>query len=402
MNLFRLTCFLVTCSISVTSQAKNYQDAGSIQYGAFDIIPIIDVGTRFDSNVTREDVNEIESWTRIISPQVSLVTRTGASDILLSYRVRNETYFSSSSDNYTDHFVQTQVNTEFDARNRLKARFDFEEGHDPRGSNFSIGLGDQLTEPDQYLQYEVDLLYSYGAPSAKGRLDLNLNYTELDYDIDIDLYRARDRKFHTIGGTFFYRVGATTDLTFDVIYSDIQYGFDLIPDSPLDSVNTSYLVGVNWEATAKTTGFAKFGYQEKDFDSDFREHFGGVDWALGVTWEPYDYATFQLSTRADTNETNGEGNFIRSESFAASWQHEWLERLQTSVGVSFSNDRYEGQSVLDSIRTDDVLQFKTALVYQFRRWVNVEASFVHNERESNRTFINFDRNQFVLSAFITL
>ena len=54
-----------------------------------------------------------------------------------------------------------------------------------------------------------------------------------------------------------------TDLTFDVIYNDIEYDFAIDPTAPLDSEETRLLVGVEWESTAQTTGYAKIGNRKK-------------------------------------------------------------------------------------------------------------------------------------------
>jgi len=389
--------------LSSAAGAQQFEDAASLEFGGFDVTPTVDLGLRYDDNVTRAADNEISSWSRIVAPQVSMVSSLGASQVNLGYRLVNETYFSSQEDNYTDHFFIAGVDLELNARNRVKASLLFEDGHEERGSGYSIGSGLLLTSPDLYKQSELDILYTYGAFNADGRFDLNINIRDLNYDLDTAAYVVRDRKLSEIGGTFYYRVGATTDLTFDAAFTEVDYKFAADIANPLDSSNSSYLVGLKWEATAQTSGFAKIGYQEKDFDSTFREDFSGIDWAAGVLWEPVDYASLQLVTRADTNETNGEGNFIRGRTHSLEWRHNWLERLRSQTSISWNNNRYEGQLVDGfDVRSDDNLFFKAAVYYQFRRWLNFELAYRYDERNSNRLGIDYDRNQFLLNALITL
>jgi hypothetical protein len=332
-----------------------------------------------------------------------MINSLGSSDVTFAYRIVNEDFFSSSEDDYTDHFFLARADVEFNSRNRVIASLNFEDGHDARGSAFSIGFGDQLTEPDKYKESDFDILYSYGAFNATGRLDVNFNVTELNYDIDTADYRARDRVFTTLGGTFFYRISPATDATFDIIYTDVDYKFALNTNNPLDSRQISYLVGLQWEATAQTSGFAKIGYQEKNFSSSMREDFEGVDWALGVLWEPVEYSSVEFTTRSDTNETNGEGNFIRGDAHSIEWRHDWLERLRSSVRFTVANNRYEGQIVNDlGIRSDDNRRLQASAYYQFRRWLNFELRYTYDERDSSRDFIDFDRNQLMFNALITL
>lgn len=403
MNMLTKVGTTITLSIAFLAHSQQFDDAASVPFGGFDLTPTVDIGLRFDDNVTRANVDEISSWSRIVSPQVTMESALGASQVTLAYRLRDEVFFSSSDDNYTDHFLLAQADMEFNERHRMITRLNFEDGHEARGSNFSIGFGDALTEPDQYKQSELDFLYSYGAFNADGRLDINVNFTELDYDIDTPAYRARDREMNSVAGTFYYRVGAMTNAVFDIRYTTIDYQFAFDAASSLDSNEISYLVGLEWEATAQTSGFAKIGYQEKNFDSASREDFNGIDWELGVLWEPVDYSSLELMTRAGTEETNGEGDFIESQTYSAEWRHRWLERLRSSVRFSYGTDDYEGRLIDDSnIRIDDNFRFRASVYYQFRRWINFEVGYIYDERDSNRDDIDFGRNQFLINALFTL
>lgn len=403
MNTLTRLGVALSVSLAFVAQAQQFNEAANVPFGGFDVTPTIDLGLRYNDNVTRADVNEISSWSRIVSPQITMESALGASQVTLAYRIRDEAFFSSSEDNYTDHFLLAQADMEFNSRHRMITTLEFEDGHDARGSNFSIGLGDSLTEPDQYKQSELDLLYTYGAFNADGRFDINIDFIELDYDIDTPIYRARDREIVGLGGTFYYRIGAATNAVFDVRYSTIDYQAALEPSNPLDSNEISYLVGVEWEATAQTSGFAKVGYQAKNFDSSLREDFSGFDWELGVLWEPVDYSSLELITRSGTNETNGEGNFIQSESYSLEWRHEWLERVRSRALISFNNNDYEGQ-LIDGfdIRSDDNVGFRASVYYQFRRWLNFELGYSYDKRDSNRNNIDFGSNQILLNALITL
>lgn len=402
MKLLKVTSAIVCAVTSIGVSAQQFQDAASVEFGSFDLTPTLDAGFRYDDNVIRSNTNKIDSWSQIISPQLVLLNNFGSSQVRLGYRLRNERFFSSPTDNYTDHFFNAAVEYELNSRHRLDVGVNYTDGHEDRGTGFSIGNAEALATPDKFKQGEFDLLYSYGAFNADGRLEASFNITNRDYDLNTPQYMARDRMFTSLGGAFFYRIGAATDATFDIIYTDVDYKFDLDAMSPLDSQQISYLVGLKWEATAQTSGFAKIGYQEKDFESDSREDFDGVDWAAGVVWEPVEYSTVEFTTRNDTNETNGEGNFIRGRNYEVEWRHEWLERVRSTASYTWGTDRYEGQTINSDIREDDLIRFRASLFYQFRRWMNIEVGYIYDQRDSNRTNIEYDRNQFIINALFTL
>lgn len=383
--------------------AQQFGDPANIPVGRFDFTPTLDTGLQFDDNVIQDDAGSIKSWSRIIAPQFDFSTTYGASDFIIAYKLVDQTYFSSSEDNYTDHYARIGVDSELSARHRFSANARYTNGHDARGSNFSIGQGSSLDEVDQYDEIQAAASYSYGAFNSDGRLEVELSVLDKDYDINTEDYLVRDRKSSRLGSSFLYRVGPLTDFAIDYERTFVDYDFSLDENNPLDSTEDSILAGVEWEATSKTSGFAKIGYQRKDFNSSQREDFSGFDWSLGVTWEPTQYSQFDVNTNSNTNETNGEGNFIRSELYSIAWRHEWVERFRTSTSLTLSEDSYEGQVIDDlAIRTDDNMRFKVSAFYMYRRWLSFEFSYAYDERDSNRETIDFNRNRFSFKAFVTL
>lgn len=374
------------------------QEAAGIDLGGFELYPSLGVGLSHDSNVIRSEDNEIDSWASTVIPELVLVNNYGLNQIQVGYRLTRADYFDSTDDDYTDHLFFADAAFDLNVRNRLSLTANYEDGHDARGTSFSIGRCEQLSSPDTYKNSSVSGTYSYGALSSKGRIDLTAGYSTVDYDIDTDAYRTRDRKTTNLASTFYYQVMPATDLTFDVIYNDIEYDFAIDPTAPLDSEETRLLVGVEWESTAQTTGYAKIGNRKKDFKAEGRENFSGLDWTLGVIWSPLTYSIVDITAFTNTNETNGEGDFIETNTYRVTWDHEWLERVSTTVRASYSEDKYTG----GSDRVDDNMAFGFSLNYQMQRNVLVQLGYDYDERDSNRDVIDYDRSVFSLSMRVTL
>lgn len=373
------------------------QTPASIDMGGFDLYPSLDSTFGHDDNLLRSDDSEVESWMSVISPELILVNSYGLNEFQVGYRLERGDYFSSQADDYTDHLLNASANLEFDVRNRLEILAIYMDDHDERGTNFTIGRGSSIETPDQFKQSRIDATYSYGAPTATGRLDLRVGYSSVDYDINTDLYRTRDRKTNTLAGTFFYNFLPATDLTLDVIYNDIDYEFALDSTAPLDSEEVRMLVGVEWDTTAKTSGYVKIGHRRKEFDNGDRADFSGLDWLIGVTWNPRTYSTLDFTTFTTTNETNGEGDFIDRQTYQLTWDHKWQDRVSTSFEVTFSEDEYTGAN---STRIDDNTTISFFVNYTARRYLMFNAGYTFDQRDSNQNVIDFSRN--VVSVGLTL
>lgn len=390
---------LLAVIIAVVCGKATAQSPASVEIGGFDLFPSIRAEIGHDDNVLRDDENEVESWKSTVKPEFILVNSFGLNKIQAGYRLERGNYFSSQEDNYTDHLFNFLGSFDLNVRNRLKIEAIYQDDHDDRGTAFTIGQGDIIGKPDQYKSTQFDATYSYGALTSKGRIDINLGYGTTDYDLDTPIYQSRDRNTRTAAGTFYYNIMPATDLTLDVIYNDINYDFALDPTSPLDSEEVRTLVGVEWETTAKTTGYFKIGHRQKEFDDGSRENFSGLDWRVGVTWSPKTYSTVDFTTFTTTNETNGVGDFIDTKTYRLKWDHEWLDRISTTFRAAYSEDVYTGAN---ATRIDDNITTAFTVNYAIRRYIVLQGGYTFDSRNSNQNTIDFDRNIVSFTINVTL
>jgi hypothetical protein len=394
MNLKKI---VIASSVLIFNGTGVAQESGVIGLGGFELTPNVDIIHTLDDNITRAETGKLDSWKRTISPGAVLRNEFGVNAVQFGYRLERGDFFSSSQDNYTDHFLSAIVDYQFNSRHRTQANFQYTDGHDDRGTSFSTKTNNAT--PDTFNQLNAGVLYSFGEESAVSRMDLNFNRSVLDYDGVEELFLVRNRDNTSIDGVFYYQVAPATDLLIDYSHNEMSYDFSIAGAETLDSTNTSLLVGVKWITTSAMTSFVKIGYQEKDFDSAQREDFSGSDWEVGVEWNPIERSVIEFSTQSNTNETNGEGNFIKQTSYAANWTHQWLERMYTSVSFSVSNDVYEGSI---NLREDDLTQINMMLNYQLKRWLTVTSSYLFDDRDSNVANTDYDRSVFSISFKVTL
>ncbi|NDV89946.1 outer membrane beta-barrel protein [Alteromonas sp. 345S023] len=400
----RKKIYLAVSATFVMFSASAQQEAGRIEYGSFDIIPTFNTSLSYLDNITRttDEDAKINSWRAVFAPKVVLATQVNNNPVEIGYRIARGEFLTSTDDDYTDHFITASGDFELNSRHRLDASALYEDGHEARGTGLSIGTGENLSSPDTYKSSLIDVNYSYGSLTSDGMLTFSVSRNTLDYDREEESYLIRDRFINKFGGEFSYRVAPSTFLVFDVAKSYVRYDYQPADDASRDSDGIRILVGARWESTAATTGFAKVGYQEKDFESQDRDNFYGTDWEVGVDWRPLEYTTFRLSTSADTRETNGEGNFIRSRNYSASWNHDWYDYLSTSAGVTFQDNTYtlSGQDVAE--RNDDFTILSLSADYSARRWLNISVFYEYTDLASNRDTLGYDTNTVGVAFEVTL
>ena len=115
--------------------------------------------------------------------------------------------------------------------------------------------------------------------------------TTLDYDRSEFAYLIRDRATNRVGAEFNYQIAPSTELVFDFTRSFIRYDNNLLENS-LESNENRLLVGIAWENTAATSGYAKIGYKEKEFAASNRDNFYGTDWEVAAEMNEHHETSF--------------------------------------------------------------------------------------------------------------
>ena len=360
--------------------------------GPLTVYPGIDLAHGYDDNLFLRPSATTSSSFTIVSPYVRAEANPGPHKFGLLFRIDDGRYHSSPADSYTDYGLIGTGDMVFSGRAGLKLRAEHRHGHDPRGST-DRGIS---ATPDEYDNTGIDGVFRYGAPGARGRIEVDAGAFARRYTNNSATTAAADRDTAQLGGTFFWRVMPRTELLGQVGYRNIDYK---LSTSTLDSTETRYLIGVKWEATAATTGIAKFGRLKKDFDSAARQDFSGSSWDVGVRWSPLTYSVFDFVSSKQTAESTGVGDSVISKNYGVTWSHAWSSRLRTQALASFRNDAFLGAG---SSRVDDNVSFGLKVAYDFRRWLRLGAEYTHFERNSNDNAFNYKRNLLLFTMGATL
>jgi hypothetical protein len=383
---------LLAVALSAGTALAQQEGPGGISVEPFMIYPGVDIGLGYDDNLFSSEVNKRGSSLLLLSPWLRIESRPAPHRFDLSFGYSAGRYGSSSADDYDDYALNANGLAVFSGRSDLKLHAEYIYGHDARGST-DRAFGDS---PDEYVNAGAEGTFGYGAPGARGRLELNGGVYTRQYQNNRLFTEASDHDTGIFGGTFLWRIAPKSQLLVQAERRRLDYD---LPTSTLDSHETRVYVGARWDATALTSGSAKVGTLKKDFDTDPRQDFSTPSWEVGVRWSPLTYSVFDFNTSRQTSESTGVGDTIVSSIYNVLWTHSWSTRVRTQVLAGWRNDDFRGEGVT---REDDVATLGLRMQYQIRRWLKLGAEYTYTDRDSNDPSVIYQRNLIMFTAGATL
>ena len=383
-NTFRLQTLAAAVAAIACTNAWAIDPQG-IDVGGMTFIPTLNVSETYDDNIFETRDNETTSWVTRINPTFELLAETGKTGHRLKYAINQDIFHSAHDADNADHHLTGESVFAFDSRNRLKLAAGY---HKIEDTEDTATQG----ENDKYETTNLGGVYSFGAETARTQLDLGANHFTKRYSNSDGLNSEKEFDSLTLNAIGYYRVAPKTRLLAEVRHTDYDY-----KSVDLDSENMAYLLGATWEATAKTTGTVKVGYEEKDFDSSRHKNQNSPMWEIGVAWQPRTYSTFTLDARRAFDEGDDGAEVIKSESITAGWKHYWMERLYSNVTYTRSESKYEGQD-----RKDDKDIFGIGLTYEARRWLDIGVGYRYSENDSSVRSESYERNMYGISFTASL
>jgi hypothetical protein len=347
----------------------------------------------YDDNIFASDANKKGSFGTIVSPSIRAELRPrGGHSLGLTYLGNFVRYADSNADNFDVHQLRADGNLIFTTRARLALEGHYIESVDRRGTtDRPVG-----TEPDKWEAKGASGKFVYGAPGARGRIDVEAGYRDRTYKSNRDVTAPFDYEVKYVGGAFYWRFMPKTSLLFEARQSMLDYA-----SSDQSSDERLLAVGVTWEATAQTTGIFRIGQLRKEFDAPGREGYTGLSWQGSVRWSPRTYSNVDFTTAQHTTESTGFGDYTLSRAAFVNWTHNWTSRMQSAVRAGYRNDDYRGAGVAVE-RDEDTVTAGAGLQYQFRRWLRFEGRYDHVRRSSNIPGEEYNRNIFMFTVGASL
>ncbi|MDH3325368.1 MAG: outer membrane beta-barrel protein [Gammaproteobacteria bacterium] len=387
-----LTVVLLTL-LSVSNSHAEFSPA-VVKAGGIDIVPVLGLFQSYDSNMLYSNADEKTSMITLIKPKVTVSTEVGANTYSVGAGVSIGSYSESRADDYVDSNLSLDLHQSFSRKAELDIKAGRLNTHEARGADYSSGAAAiSITEPDKYHINHAEGTFSYGSKDAIGRIVFNLSSDTRIYDSRRTQTKTRDRDSVGAGVTFFYHVMPKTSLLFELSQRELVYS-NRVSDN---SIEQRAYAGASWDISALTTGTAKGGLLEKNFDDATKDSFSGFSWEIGARWTPLSYSVIDVLTSGKTEETNGSGNYIDSKNVLVKWAHFWSERLNTVLDVNVTKNNYQ-----PSPREDDFVSVGLQLNYNLRRWLNIGGGYTYSENGSSQDEFDYAKNIFSISLMMGL
>ena len=115
-------------------------------------------------------------------------------------------------------------------------------------------------------------------------------------------------------------------------------------------------------------------------------------WLASVTWRPRTYSMFTLTGTRNSQEPNGNGDYILRQDITLSWLHDWATRFGTTVDIGYGRDEYKPTG-----REDDIFFWGVGARYAFNQHFRFGASVTGYDRDSDEPEFDYKRMVFLLT-----
>ena len=395
LNTLGVAVALVVTSISVQAAVE---DAGHISLGPVEMTPQAAFGIGYDDNVYRQGEGElanIGSAVYKLAAEAEFKAQSGLNTYTATVAARNTSYGSQAEANYLDFGLVGAVHQEFNSRNRLDVDLDVGRYHD--AGNTINGAIDKA--PPAYDLLKVGAKYGFGSMEARMRADLFASINRENYTTG----GGTDNRITEFGATGYYRFLPKTSGLLEIKQRNLDY--TVFGDGEYDI--TSYLVGLSWDATSKTNGYAKVGMRTRDAVGTGRQNFTG--WEVGINYLPVDYSLIQLSTVRDfglESEEPANADFTEGTTTQLSWQHQWTGKISTNIHYAFTDALVQNNRAITQIDRQ-VNQYGIAVNWNVLRNTTVSLSWEGIKRDERAVAVgadpnSYDRSYYLLSASVAL
>ena len=363
-------------------------------------LPSIGVRFVFDSNTYDSSTVPIESWIGVVAPAMLLSTAPGPRRYELLYKGEYGRFFADSADNYADHVLGGAAQFQFGERGQVELAAATEKGHRDRGSYQTDGIDPTSpffpSEPDKFDRDKWGGKLHYGAEGNRGRLRFAFGGSQLDYTNNRE--RTRFLNYETLSASaglslLFHQ---RTAVVLDAVFTDITYENERPVEASRESEDWRFLLGLTWEATAKTTGSIRLGIQRRQFDDAARAQISNPSWEVDVRWSPRQYSHFDFASSRRNEETFGEGAFIDISAYKVAWTHEWSRGWESIISWARRDTEFVG-----SLRDQDLNEISLGLRYRQGRLLSWEAGYARRSRDSSLSNLVYDGDMFSIGVNIT-
>ncbi|MGR3174056.1 MAG: outer membrane beta-barrel protein [Candidatus Scalindua sp.] len=217
-------------------------------------------------------------------------------------------------------------------------------------------------------------------PDYFRKFDADFTYTNFDQQYDERGLRGANRNTHTFTLRIPYNITPKITVFPAYSYGFTEYDSQSVDGAQSDSHVNSIIAGVEWAATAKTTGIFKVGYVYQDYDNIDTHNINTAITHLGMNVDLSKRMQLKILAGREPNVsefTSGSTGFIRNFGRIDFSRRVWKD-LNVSIYGSFDKN-----SFLDSERKEHIYGFGLSSRYAINKWMIVDLKYSNRDRHSN-------------------
>lgn len=352
----------------------------------------IGISVLSDDNVYTESSSEDTDLITEYSPSFDYLLNKDGNEYAFSVNGKFGDYNQSKDDDYEDYTFKGGVKLALGSSGRLELGFDQTRDHDDRGtqgSEFNPFVSD---DPDVYDRQQISALLGFGQSDTTFGIDVYGRTFDKEYQNNRTETLERDYDRTTIGTIFYFRASGKSRWLLEYRLDDIDYDI-AVNTASLDGEESAWFVGFTWELTGVTTGTAKIGRSQKEFDVAGLRDQDATSVEVGLDWTPQAQDKVYVDVNRGFRETDGFGDAILTQRVALGWNHAWNGHFASDVKFVHLEEEYDPTLRWD--RTDFVTLSAT---YNLRRSLDVIMATTHTFKDSHTQFIDYERAQYSLTV----
>lgn len=359
-------------------------DPQTINFNGVEVMPWIGLTEGSNSNVGLQSTNKTSTNFTTLNPNLVVGIPTKGDLYAMKYSGNFTRFASSSIDNFNDHMLGFLANDIWTARLNTQVNIDYDKMHDGRNALLFKSIEKWHTTGFRAKGH-------YGVTGAQGQFELEGGQVAKRYDTNNALAQKLgntslyNNDKTDLVGRFLYKVAPATQMFVEA--GKTNYKYTDVASVNLNSSEQRYMLGVKWEATAKTTGNVKIGTLKKSFDTGVLQSGSGTVWDAEVSWTPLTYSRFGASLIQTSNEYGGTGSYIVNRDSNLNWTHDWTGRVSSVLALGDGQDKFQGASS----RVDKRQSYSLKALYGFRTWLR--AGLGYSQTRRNSTDANYTYTQ---------
>jgi len=354
---------------------------GNIHFGKLEIHPYASLQELLNDNVYSTSTDPKSDRISQITPGVQLQFPFGVHRMEADYHLKSRKYGTYRGESTEDHFANGAVELYFGGRLSLKIDDTYSKDHEERNES-ATGFIDG---------FRINAASVTAAYQLAGRSKVQVDYRRTNYNFMVADFRDRDEDL--VAGYVYYRFLPKTSAFVEYDRRTIDYSA-AAPD--LDNTMKYILLGMTWEATARSKGTVKAGKVTKTFEDSAVEGPEKIVAFIDIDHKFTEYTSLLLSAKRDVNETRYFGaTYYVTTGFAAEFKHRFGAKLSGIARMSYGKDEFSPQT---TTRIDKTMMEGAGLRYLMHDWIEIGADYGYRSRNSNIDVNDFREKQSVLSV----